>query len=213
MGKKLLGCGWLEKIIWPKGPYSQSYGFSCESENEVAQSCPTLSDPMDCSPPGSSVCGIFQARVLGWGAIAFSNGFSCSHVQMWDLDHKEGWMLKNWCFQKVVLKKTEIPLDSKEIKPVNPKRNQPWIFIGRTDAEAEAPILWPPDAKNWFIGKDPDAGKNWRQEEKVTTEDEMVGSHHQLSGHEFEQTLGNSEGQGILVCCSLWDHKDSYKTE
>ena len=89
MGKKLLGCGWLEKIIWPKGPYSQSYGFSCESENEVAQSCPTLSDPMDCSPPGSSVCGIFQARVLGWGAIAFSNAWkwkvkvrSLSHVRL-----------------------------------------------------------------------------------------------------------------------------------
>ena len=99
-----------------------------------AQSYPTLSNPMDCSLPGSSVRGIFQARVLEWGAIVFSSGFSCSHVQMWDLDHKEGWMLKNWCFQKVVLKKTEIPLDSKEIKPVNSKRNQPWIFIGRTDS-------------------------------------------------------------------------------
>ena len=91
---------------------------------------------------------------------------------------------------------TESPLEGKDIKPVNPKGNQPWIFIGRTDAEAEAPILWPPDANNWFIGKDPDAGKDWRQEEKGTTEDEMIGWHHQLNGHEFEKALGDSEGQG-----------------
>ena len=91
---------------------------------------------------------------------------------------------------------TESPLEGKDIKPVNPKGNQPWIFIGRTDAEAEAPILWPPDANSWFIGKDPDAGKDWRQEEKGTTEDEMIGWHHQLNGHEFEKALGDSEGQG-----------------
>ena len=94
------------------------------------------------------------------------------------------------------------PLDSKEIKPVHPKGNQPWILIGRTDAEAEAPILWPPDVKNWQIGKDPDAGKNWKQEEKGTTKDEMVGCQHQLNGHEFEQALRDSEGQGSLECCS-----------
>ena len=100
---------------------------------------------------------------------------------MWDLDHKESWALKNWCSSTVVLEKTlESPLDCKEIKPVNPKGNQPWIFTGRTDAEAEAPILWPPDAKNWLIGKDPDAGKDWSQEEKGTTEDEMVRWHHHL---------------------------------
>ena len=118
---------------------------------------------------------------------------------MWELDHKEGWAPKNWCFRTVVLEKTlESPLDSKEIKLVNPKGNQPWIFFGRTDAEAEAPILCPPAAKSGFIGKDPDAGKDWRQEEKGTTEDEMVGWHHWLNGHEFEQAPGDSEGQGSL---------------
>ena len=112
----------------------------------------------------------------------------------------------NWCFQIVVLEKTlEIPLDSKEIKPVNPKRNQPRILIGKTDAEA--PLLWPPNAKSWLIGKDPDVGKDWGQEKKGTTEDEMVGWHHRLKGHEFEQTQGDSEGQGSLVCSSSWGHK------
>ena len=107
---------------------------------------------------------------------------------MWELDHKEGYALKNKRFWTVVLEKTlESPLDCKEIKPVNPKGNQPWIFIGRTDVEAETPILWPPDSKNWLIGKDPDAGKDWGQEEKGMTEDEMVGWHHWLDGHEFEQ--------------------------
>ena len=101
----------------------------------------------------------------------------------------------------------------KEIKPVNPKGNQPWIFILRTDAEAEAPILWPPDEKSWLIGEDPDAGKDWGQEEKGATEDEMVGWHHQLNGHEFEQTLGDGEGQGSLVCCSPWGCKEPYMTE
>ena len=133
---------------------------------------------------------------------------------MWELDDKEGWMLKNWCFWTVILEKTlESPLDSKEIKPVNPKGNQPWIFIGRTDAETEAPILWPPDEKNQFIGKDFDAGKNWGREEKVGTEDEMVGWHHWLNGQECEQTLGVGDGQGSLVCCSPWGHKESGMTE
>ena len=107
---------------------------------------------------------------------------------MWELNHKEDWVVKNWCFWTVVLEKTlESPLDCKEIKPVNPKENQPWIFIGRTDAEAEAPIAWPPDGKNRLTGKDPDAGKDRRQEEKGTTENEMVGQHDPLIGHEFEQ--------------------------
>ena len=119
---------------------------------------------------------------------------------MWELDHKESWAPKNWHLRTVVLKKMLWgPLDSKEIKPVNPEGNQPWIFIGRTDADAEAPILWPPDAKNWLIGKDPDAGKDWGQEEKGVTEDEMVGWHHRLNGHEFEQTLGDGERQGSLA--------------
>ena len=116
---------------------------------------------------------------------------------MWELDHKEGWVLKNWCFWTVVLEKTlESPLDSKEIKPVNLKGNQPWIFIGRTDAEAEAPKLRPPDEKSQLTGKDLDAGKDWGQEEKGPTEDEMVGWHHWFTGHEFEQPPGDSEGQG-----------------
>ena len=107
----------------------------------------------------------------------------------------------------VVLAKTlESPLDSKEIKSVHPKGNQSWIFIGRTDAEAETPILWPPDAKNWFIGKDPDVGKDWKQEVKGMTEDEMAGWHHRLGGHEFEQALGVGDEQGSLVCCSPWGH-------
>ena len=114
---------------------------------------------------------------------------------MWELDYKESWAPKNRCFWTVVLEKTlESPLDSKEIQPVPPKGNQSWIFIGRTDAEAETPILWLPDAKNQLIWKDPDAGKDWGQEEKGMTEDEMVGSHHQLNGHEFEQTSGDSGG-------------------
>ena len=143
-----------------------------------------------------------------------SCGFSSSHVWMWQLDHKEGWAPKNWCFWTVVLEKTlESSLDCEEIKLVNPKGNQSWIFIGRSDAEAESPIFWPSDVKNWLIGKDPDAGKDWGQEEKWTTEDEMVGWHHRLDGHEFEQTLGDCEGQGSLACCSPWGRKESNTTE
>ena len=128
---------------------------------------------------------------------------------MWELDS-----LKNWCFWTMVLKRTlENPLDCKEIKPVHPKGNQPWLFIGRTDAEAEAPILWPPDAKGQITRKDPDAGKDWGQEEKGVTEDEMVGWHHWLNGHEFEQTLGDSEGLGSLVWCSSWGHKELDMTQ
>ena len=110
---------------------------------------------------------------------------------MWELDHKEGWALKTWCFWTVVLEKAlESPLDCKEIKPLNPKGSQAWIFNGMIDTEAEALVLWSPDAKNWLIGKDPDSGKNWRQEEKGTTEDETIGWHHQLDGREFEQASG-----------------------
>ena len=142
---------------------------------------------------------------------SISYGFSNSHIWMWELDHKEGWAPKNWCFQIVVLEKPlESLLDSKAIKPVNPKGNQPSIFTGRTDAEA--PILWPPDAKSQLIGKDSDAGKDWRQEEKGKTEDNTVGWHHQLNGHEFEQTPGDREGQGSLVCCRPWGHEESDMT-
>ena len=116
-----------------------------------------------------------------------------------------------WCWRRLLV--LEESLGLQEIKSVNPKRNQAWIFVGRTDAEAETPILWPPDVKNWFIGKDPAAGKDWGQEEKGTTEDEMVGWHHWLGGHEFEQALGVRDEQGSLACCSPWGCKESDTTE
>ena len=128
---------------------------------------------------------------------------------MWELDHKDSWALKNWCFWTVMLEKTvESPLDCKEIQPVHPRGDQSWVFIGRTDVEAETPILRPPDAKNQLIRKDPDAGKDWRWEEKGTIEDKVVGWHHWLNRHEFERAPGDGEGQGSLVCCSLWGHKE-----
>ena len=133
---------------------------------------------------------------------------------MWDLDHKESWAPKNWCFWTAVLEKTlESPLDCNEIKVVNPTGNQSWIFIGRTDMKSETPIFWPPDVKNWLTGKDPDAEKDWNQEETGTTEDEMLGWHHWLDGHEFEQIVGVGDGQGSLACCSPWGRKESDMTE
>ena len=133
-----------------------------------------------------------------------SYGFSSSHVWMWELDYRESWLPKNWCFWTVVLEKTfESPLDCKEIKPVHPKGNQSWIFIVRTDAEAEGPMLLPLDAKNWLTGKDPDTGKDWRQEKKGMAEDEMVVWHHQQDWHEFEQAPGIADGQGNLACHSV----------
>ena len=148
------------------------------------------------------------------GPSSQSYGFSSGHVQMWELDYKESWVLKNWWFCTVVLEKTlESPLESKEIQPVHPKGNQSWMFIGRTDVEAETPILWPPDAKNWLILKDFDSGKDWRQEEKATAEDEMVGWHHRLNGHEFESTPGVGDGQGGLAFCNPWGCEKSDMTE
>jgi len=144
----------------------------------------------------------------------WEHGFSGRHVWMWELDHKEHRVPKNWCFWTVVLEKTlESPLDSKEIQPVHPKGDQSWIFIERTDAEAETSILWPPDVKNWLIGNDPDAEKDLRQEEKGTTEDEMVRWHHWLDEHKFEQAPRDGDGQGSLVCCSPWGFKVSDLTE
>ena len=141
-------------------------------------------------------------------------GFSSGHVWMWELDYKESWLLKNGYFWSVVLEKTlESPLDCKDIQPVHPKGNQSWIFIGRTDVEAETLILGPPDGRNWLTGKDPDAGTDWRQEKKGMTEDETVGWHHRLNGHEFEQALGVGDGQGSLACCSPWGRKESDMTE
>ena len=135
-------------------------------------------------------------------------GFSSGHVWMWELDYKESWAPKNWCFWTVVLEKTlERPLDCKEIQPVHPKGNQYWVFIWRTDVDGETPIFWPPDAKSWLIWKD------WGQEEKGTTEDEMAGWHHQLNGHDFGQTLGVGDGQGGLACCGSRGHRESDRTE
>ena len=141
-----------------------------------------------------------------------SYGLSSNHVWMWELDHKEGWVLKNWCFWTVVLEKIlESSLDSK-IKPVNPKGNQPWIFSESIDAEVEATIFWPLNVKSQLIGKDHNAEKDWEQEGKRSAEDERVGWHHQLNGYEFEQILGLSEGQGSLACCSPWMRKESDMT-
>ena len=142
-------------------------------------------------------------------------GFSSSHVWMWELDYKESWVPKNWCFWTVVLEKTlESPLNCKEVQLVYPKGDQSWVFIGRTDIEAETPVLWPPVAKIWLIWKDPDAGKDWRQEEKGMTEDEMVGRHHWLNGHEFGWTPGaGGDGQGGPVYCIPWGHKELDMTE
>ena len=135
-------------------------------------------------------------------------------VWMWELDCKESWPPKNWCFWTVVLEKIlESPLDCKEVQPVHPKGDQPWVFIGRTDAKAKTPILWPPHAKSWLIGKDSDAGRDWGQEEKGTTEGEMARWHHRLDGHEFEWTPGVGDGQASLACCDSWGRKESDTTE
>ena len=140
--------------------------------------------------------------------------FSSSHVWMWELDYKESWAPKNWCFWTVVLEKTlESPLDCKEIQPDHPKGDRSWVFIGRTDVEAETPILWPPDAKSWLIWKDPDVGKDWGQEEKGTTENEMAGWHHRLNGHGFGWTPGIGDGHGGLACRGPWGRKDLDTTE
>ena len=141
-------------------------------------------------------------------------GFSSGHVWMWELDYKESWAPENWCFWTVVLEKTlESPLDCKELQPVHPKGDQSWMFIGRTDVEAETPVLWPPDAKSWLIWKDPDAGRDWGQEEKRTTEDEIVGWHHWLNGHGFGWTPGIGDGQGCLAFCGSWGHQELDTTE
>ena len=133
---------------------------------------------------------------------------------MWELDYKESWPPKNWCFWTVVWENAlESPLDCKEIQPVHPKADQSWVFIERTDVEAETPIFWPPDEKSWLIWKDPDAGKDWGQEEKGTTEDKIVVWHHRLDGREFEWTPGVGDGQGGLARCSSWGRKESDTTE
>ena len=173
-------------------------------ESEVSLSPPTLWDPMDCSLPGSSVHGIFPARVLEWIAVSFSRGIfltqglnlgllRCRRT-LYPLSHQGS------------PKTPENPLDSKKIKSVNLKGNQPWIFVGRT--EDEAPVFWSSYANSWLIGKVPDAGKDWGLKEKRASEDDKAGQHHSCNGHELGQTSGDGEGQGGLVCCSPWGHKE-----
>ena len=164
--------------------------------------------------PNISIYNTYICYSVDQSLYSQSCAFSSDHVCMWELDYKESWAPENWCFWTVVLEKTlESPLDCKEIQPVHPKGDQSWVFIGRTDAEAETPVLWPPDKKSWLTGKDPDAGKGQGQEEKGTTEDEMVWWHQRLSGHEFEQGSGVGVGQGSLARCSPWGCKESDTTE
>ena len=164
----------------------------------------------DCASHKEQMCLLINL-VLFW---VWTTGKTSGYVWMWELDYKESWVPKNWCFWTVVLGKTpESPLDCKEIQPVHPKGDQPWVFIGRSDVGAETPIFWSPDAKSWLIGKDPDAGKDWGQEEKGMTKDEMVEWHHWLNGHGFGCTMGASDGQEGLECCSSWGRKESDTTE
>ena len=193
--------------VWPLthfGPHDSSIIHSLPSH------LPTLLPVESRSTNSPKAVGIKKQRhhFANKDLSSQSYSFSSSHVQMWGLNHKEDWRPKDWCFQTVMLEKTpESPLGSMEIKSLNPKGNRPWLFIGRTDAEAEAPIRWPPDAKSWHIRKDPDAGKDGRQEEKGMTEDEMVKWHHWYNGHEFKQALGDGEGQASLACCNPWGCK------
>ena len=141
-------------------------------------------------------------------------GFSSGLVWMWELDCEENWAPKNWCLWTLVLEKTlESPLDCKEIQLVHSEEDQPWDFFGRNDAKAETPVLWPPHAKSWLIGKYSDAGTDWGQEEKGMTEDEMAGWHHWLDGRESEWTPGVGDGQGGLICCDSWGRKESDMTD
>ena len=157
---------------------------------------------------------VFKSMTVDGFCSDHGYGFSSGHVWMWELDCEETWAPKNWCFWTVVLEKTvESPLDCKNIQPVHPKGVQSWVFIGGTDVEAESPVLWPPNAKSWLIGKDPDVGKDWGQEEKGTTEDEIVGWHQWLDGHGFGWTPGFGDGQGGLACCYSWGHKESDTAE
>ena len=183
------------------------YSNSCHGVGDAIQPSHPLSSP---SPPASEHIKNQRRYFAYKGQI---EGFSSSDVWMWELDHKESIASKNWCFWTVMLERTlESPSDCKGIQPVHPKGHQSWVFIGKTDAEAEAPILWPLDVKSWLIWKNPNAERDWRQE-KWMTENEMIGWHHHLNGHEFEQALGFGEGQRSLACCSLWGLKESDMTE
>ena len=215
---------WSQMGTWSIHPNNQ-YNFQISNYSEsvslvtcgLNNSTERFSKSKVCWPYLELV--VFSDKIDQWDLIAIYRAFhpkteegtffsSFTWYILQDISH--GRPQKKWCFWTVVLEKTlESPLTCKEIKPVNPKRNESWIFIGRTDAEAGAPIVWSTDAKNWHLNKDPDSGKDWRQEEKGTTEDEMVGWHHWLNGQEFKQALGVDDGQGSLACCSPWGHKES----
>ena len=157
--------------------------------------------------------GILHFKSFDRCLLMLIHWYSSIKNSLWDLDREEGGAPKKWCLQTMGLEKTpESPLDSKEIKPVNLKGNQPWIFVGRTDAEVETLVLWSSEANSWLIGKVPDAGKDWGQKEKRASEDEMAGWHHRYDGHELGQTSGGGEGQRGLACCSPWGHKESDTT-
>ena len=213
----VLGCFWVTWTIG-QGGYPLGWldgGLSNVSGHEWAYSCWTV----------DNVCVVFALnRVMTISCMIFTFdiwhylqkfwvsqgcGLSSSHVWMWELDSEESWLPKNWCFWTVVLKTLESPLDCKEIQPVPSKGDQSWVFFGRNDAKAETPVLWPLHAKSWVIGKDSEAGRDWEQEEKGTTEDEMAGWHHWLDGSEFEWTQGVGDGQGGLACCDSWGLKES----
>ena len=164
----------------------------------------------------SKVCHRYRksdSRLVSSSLTSEGCGFSSSHVWMWELDCEESWAPKNWCFWTLVLEKTlESPLDCKKIQPVH-SRDQSWLFFERNDAKGETPVLWPPHVKSWLIGKDSDAGRDWGQEEKGTTENEMAGWHHRLDGYDFGWTPGVGDGQEGLACCDSWGRKELDTTE
>ena len=167
-----------------------------------------------CYSLNSTQCWKAEAYSADKSLYSQGCGLPIGHVRLWELDCKEGRAPKNWCLQTAALEKTPMsPLDSEAIKPVNLKGNQPWTFIGRTDAEAETPVFWSPDANRQFIGKVSDGGKDWGQKEKMASEDEMAGWHHQCNGHEFGPILGYGQGQGSLACYGPWGHKELDTTE
>ena len=188
---------WSQKLMWMETA-AMKFKDACSLEGKLWQTRQHIKKQ--------------RHHFVNKGLSSQSYGFPSSHVQVWELDLKESWKPKNWCFWIVLLEKTfKSPLDCRDIKPVNPKGNQPWIFIERTDAEAEAPILWPLYVKSSHSRKDPDAGKDWGQEEKGMAEVGMVGWHHWISGHEFKWTPQDIGGQRSLVCFSPWCHRIRYK--
>ena len=215
----------LQTLWWTRGPIVCSSFFPCILDDlsivpKMAWLFPheginrdfELIPECDCETHQSSKG--FTWKFANKGPSSQGYGFSSGYVWMWELDCEQSWAPKNWCLWTVVLEKTlESVLDCKEIQPGHSEGDKPWDFFGRNDAKAETPVLWPPHGKSWLIGKDSDAGRDWGREEKGTTEDEMAGWHHRLSGHEFEWTPGVGDGQRGLACCDSWGCKESDMTE